>query len=426
MNEKKDKKVKLKDIFTSLSLKSEECSNQDTSELFHLFYEGHFGPLKRSDIQNIIDSDADLETNNTLVRNIKEEDWSPLFEHPFFQRRTDEGQQTSPEKSKSNDFHLLKHGRKIGPFTTEQIKNKIENGEMTITDMISADDGETWGKIFELKGFDRRKLHINQELPTTPELSIFEGVEDEVAKDLRKASKNKMTDTIASLAHFGNLENKKQYTSLFKQKSKNFMTPKNGAILLASCLGLSTIILAIVVDFTPAPILSPSPTPQQAARSSLRTRLGGKEKNKTRSPKTPAKKSISEGLRSSTPTTPRPSLPRRNSAIEKRQRQRSAEDPPEISSGEQENSSLLRRRNNYRNNRRTDYDDDMGRNRRDYDDDIGRNRRDFYDDSGRTNFAPRNRRRRTRVLDLDRRDLPEDLEYEFIPRNIEDEYGAEE
>ena len=436
--EEENKKNQLKKILASLSLGKEEDLQASKAELFHIFYEEHFGPLKGSDIQDIISRDIGL-GSDTLVKNIGENKWSPLFEHPFFQRRSGKGQETLLKKSKNDEFYLLKHGRKMGPLQMDDIKTKIDRGEITLMDMISVDTGQTWQKVFELKSFDRRKFNVSQELPLAPELSIFEDVEDEVAKDLKMARRNRMKDTIASLANFSNLDEKKQRASVLKKTSKNFMMLKNKTVLLASGIVFSSIVLiTIMMNLNSTPQISPPS--EEIMRSSLKVEQSDKKNDRKKSLRNSTRKSVNRRLQPSSRTSlnppsksvtkrrqrpksrprPRTRPSRRSYETRPRDREEDNNPPPSLSRSRRRRGDLDRRDRRPRD--------------REFEADLRRNLRDAYDELVLENPALLNNRRRSEMPDIELGEFPEDLDYNSNTllredrrrREIEDEYYEKE
>jgi hypothetical protein len=107
------------------------------------------------------------------VYNLVIEEWKDFFSTAEFQRRKPK---LVPAQNliQNDDFYILEKGQKSGPFSLEQVKNKVETCEIVVSSEVSVDEGKTWIKLYEHHEFDRR-LHKNQEdLPFQPEQNIFD------------------------------------------------------------------------------------------------------------------------------------------------------------------------------------------------------------------------------------------------------------
>ena len=70
--------------------------------------------------------------------------------------------------------------------------------------MVSIDNGASWGKVFEIEDFDRRKFNVTSNLPETPEEEILRAHEEKVFEKIQ--SQDSETDAIAGLAYIGNMK----------------------------------------------------------------------------------------------------------------------------------------------------------------------------------------------------------------------------
>jgi len=110
-----------------------------------------------------------------IVCNMKSKKWKPFFQQRKFQKR--EKDQSPPlikeEEFSQSTFMLLIAGQKLGPFSKTRIETLLDDGEIKMQSLISADKGKTWRKIYHYPVFDRRDpekaLNID-----TPDESEFE------------------------------------------------------------------------------------------------------------------------------------------------------------------------------------------------------------------------------------------------------------
>ena len=143
---------------------------------------------------------------DTIVRPYLSETWMKIYEHPRFQRRRPQIIRTKDKSSvdaKADQYFILKNGQKIGPLNTEEIKNKLEIKEFIMTDLISSSKEESWGKIYEIELFDRRKLS-NDTPPPIPANDVISIAEEIISYDEQDGT----NDAIVSLAFLGNRKQK--------------------------------------------------------------------------------------------------------------------------------------------------------------------------------------------------------------------------
>lgn len=134
-----------------------------------------FGPFETESLKHYAHDNEHLFENAQASR-ADETDWKPFWVQTKFQRR--KPQMISGE-AHAGPFWLMENGLKTGPFTFEQIDKKIETHALGMTDHISVDNGESWPKIYEISGFDRR-AHKPHELPTAPKEASFKRAKLEV------------------------------------------------------------------------------------------------------------------------------------------------------------------------------------------------------------------------------------------------------
>ncbi len=116
------------------------------------------GPYLADDLRSISDKYAD-ELAKCMACNLKQKNWKPFFEHGPFQKRQSEAPRPviKAEEKGRHSFHLLIEGQKKGPLSVSKINEAIDNGEIKMTNLISADGGKSWRKIYHFPQFDRRK-----------------------------------------------------------------------------------------------------------------------------------------------------------------------------------------------------------------------------------------------------------------------------
>jgi hypothetical protein len=154
------------------------------------------------------------EAGNYSIRNIESNDWSYIYEHPYFQRRKPHLVSADTLNSVDEEtIYILHKGQKAGPFNKSEISEKLEDKHILLTDLVSLNAGHTWIKLYQVEGFDRRNLKESEQLPGMPSMEIV-GQNTEGPNVLP----GETTDGMISLAYLGNLKRGKAY-ELFQTPS---------------------------------------------------------------------------------------------------------------------------------------------------------------------------------------------------------------
>lgn len=136
-----------------------------------------YGPFETESLKHYVSDNEDLFETAEASRTLETE-WKPFWAHTKFQRRKLQGvSQTSSE----GPYWIMDQGRVKGPISHLEIDKKIEMGLLSMTDHLSLDEGETWIKIYEVEGFDRRS-HSADELPTLPHERSFQRAQLEIVE----------------------------------------------------------------------------------------------------------------------------------------------------------------------------------------------------------------------------------------------------
>ena len=107
------------------------------------------------DLKNVM-AHNEASLNETIIRPLDTKDWTPIFEHPYFQRRKPQLLSAQSVEEGEQTFYVLKQGQKTGPFEKKRIATMLERKELLLTDLVSTNAGHTWGKLYQVEGFDRR------------------------------------------------------------------------------------------------------------------------------------------------------------------------------------------------------------------------------------------------------------------------------
>ena len=156
-----------------------------------------FGPFETESLKHYVhDNEALFETAEASKSD--EKDWKPFWAHTKFQRRKPQG--LSGEQHEG-PFWLMHAGLKVGPFSYKEIDKKLEMDLLGMTDHISTDNGDTWVKIYEISGFDRR-IHSPEELPIAPAEISFQKARLQVVDKIETPHVN-TNEALAELAWQG-------------------------------------------------------------------------------------------------------------------------------------------------------------------------------------------------------------------------------
>lgn len=158
------------------------------------------GPFSKTTIKDLISQDLSL-ADLVLISEVDQKEFLPPFEIPYFDRRNLSlaSEPEDPyEDDKIYEYFLLKDGQKDGPFSVQEIKDKLKSKEILLSDSCLPVNSSEWLKISHIEDFNRREG--NPTLPKTPKLT---------GKILPKASKDREEDALVGLAFYGQVHNDK-------------------------------------------------------------------------------------------------------------------------------------------------------------------------------------------------------------------------
>jgi hypothetical protein len=159
------------------------------------------GPFLEGQVRDFLAKNAPFMMNFEAC-NAEDMNWKPIFEHARLQRRTP----NSPDK-KFDGVLLLIDGLKVGPYSNDEIKEKLERKEIGLQDLYSEDSGHTWKKLFDNALFDRRVSE--KKLPFFPDDNSFNHATEEVQKYLveKEQEIDVEGDALVDLAYHGDETN---------------------------------------------------------------------------------------------------------------------------------------------------------------------------------------------------------------------------
>lgn len=154
-----------------------------------------FGPFETESLKHYA-SENENQFEQAHATRMDVEDYKAFWSHPLFQRRR---VQAIVAENHEGPFWLMDFGLKVGPISFREVDKKIEMGLLGMVDHISVDDGETWNKIYEIQGFDRRS-HDPDELPLAPTEASFQKAKLALVEKL-ETSHPSISDDFAALVH---------------------------------------------------------------------------------------------------------------------------------------------------------------------------------------------------------------------------------
>jgi len=243
-------------------------------ELFEIrLGETRLGPIYNQDLKAYVAQDANFPIS-CFVSQFAAEEWIPILQHPFFQRRKPQLVARNDLNIEHEEFFLLHEGKKSGPHSAEEIDDKLKNGKVLVSDQISSDGGQSWGRVYEIEEFDRRNITPSGELPFMPEWQVFNNSFDEVEKDLTQLNSNSKaieTDAIASLAYLENLQSGKAgKTSSVTSQVESESAPIPKVVVAAVCAIAAGLTFAAWLASRPVEPLRSSNTPDNARSTASR------------------------------------------------------------------------------------------------------------------------------------------------------------
>lgn len=156
--------------------------------------------------------------------NLLKNKFTSFYQNIEFQRRKPKLIQASSLVS-DEDFFVLIHGQKQGPFTLEEIKTKSEKQEIRLSSLVSTDKGHTWIKLYEHHEFDRRNRNVDSQLPYSPEDSFIHEAVILGRESIKNAKKKKAEeDAIVGLAF---LSHGKEHAKNAHDVKANTWVPKS-------------------------------------------------------------------------------------------------------------------------------------------------------------------------------------------------------
>jgi len=168
------------------------------------------GPFESESLKHYA-ADNESSFDNAFATRIDQYDWQPFFSHALFQRRKPAVIEAASATYKG-PFWIMIHGMKSVPLSKEDIDRKIDMNLLSMTDLISCDDGQEWKKIHQIELYERRG-HRPTDLPLAPLESSFEQAKLELVEQIEN---NQASGTLSSQEGLASLAYLSHDTSVTK------------------------------------------------------------------------------------------------------------------------------------------------------------------------------------------------------------------
>lgn len=179
--------------------------NIDYSELLEIRFEDEvFYPIWMNQLKTHLIHFPE-EGDHLFVRQYQSKgNWTTLYQHHFFQRRSNNA--NFEKRKHDQEYHISVEGQVLGPFSREEIQDKLKNIELLTTDIISLDGGINWLHLYQIDDFDRRKGEAKA-LPDIPDDQVMIPTHEDIQNRIDQLGRNfSETEAVAGLAYIGNLQ----------------------------------------------------------------------------------------------------------------------------------------------------------------------------------------------------------------------------
>ena len=157
-----------------------------------------FGPFEVESLKHYA-MENETELDEAQASRMDTNNWQPFFSHAHFQPITDH---SHSETQSIEKFWIIHLGQKAGPVTRRDIEKKIELGILTMVDVISVDDGQSWHKIFTMDSFSAHNTEVTAP-PMAPLESSFAKAKEELNHWMDNQDRSGQQADLAALTYLG-------------------------------------------------------------------------------------------------------------------------------------------------------------------------------------------------------------------------------
>ncbi|MBA2405335.1 MAG: hypothetical protein H0V66_11235, partial [Bdellovibrionales bacterium] len=157
-----------------------------------------FGPFEVESLKHYA-TENESQFTHALASRMDANDWQPFFTHAHFQPIA---HQSQVEEEAIEKFWLLHLGQKAGPLSRRDIDKKFELDILSMTDVVSIDDGHTWVKFFTLHTFNTEAGGVDS-LPQAPLESSFIRAREDLNEIMENQERTGSHVGLAALTYLG-------------------------------------------------------------------------------------------------------------------------------------------------------------------------------------------------------------------------------
>lgn len=162
-----------------------------------------YGPFEVESLKDYA-SENEAVFEKAMASRMDVSDWHPFYSHAHFS--TIAHSTTEEKKEDQVKYWILLLGHKAGPLTFMDISKKLELEIISLSDLVSTDEGHTWKKFYQLEAFNQHQG--SDELPMAPLESSFQRARDELDDWMDTHDRTDSKINLAAMAFLGHSQNK--------------------------------------------------------------------------------------------------------------------------------------------------------------------------------------------------------------------------
>lgn len=163
-----------------------------------------FGPFEVESLKHYAIENEQL-FEHALATRMDTNDWQPFFSYAQFHPIAEHDHDDAPVIEK---YWIMNFGQKTGPLSRQDIDKKIELGILSMTDLVSVDDGETWLKFFSHGLFNPQSDSISSP-PMAPLESSFQRAKEDLQEIMDNQERTGTHIGLAALTYLGQSKGKR-------------------------------------------------------------------------------------------------------------------------------------------------------------------------------------------------------------------------
>lgn len=186
-----------------------------TSEIIHkMGYSTHelwgvkiddevFGPFEIESLKQFA-IENEHEFHHAFACRMDTSDWKPFYSHAQF---SGSSENSPPVQEVVEKYWIINQGQKAGPLSRIDIDKKLELSLISLSDLVSIDNGHTWLKFYALDAFNNH-AGGSDSLPKAPLESSFHKARQDLFDWMDNHEPKDPTSNIAALSYIGQQKDK--------------------------------------------------------------------------------------------------------------------------------------------------------------------------------------------------------------------------